>query len=101
MPLEHHLFFFIGLVFYPLTIDEAGDGIDDASYRSIVIIFVIGHLILLLLNILAEVTSSNQDLDLILELKAFFDIMAIVMVEAIVLPPISPIRKGLHWLRLP
>ena len=96
MPQKHHLFFLVWSP-CPHAVDGGRDGIGDASHWSVVVVFFIDRLIFtLLLNILTKVTSLDQYLDLVLELVAFFSIVAIVTMEVVVLSLTSPIRMDLH-----
>ena len=59
MPLEHHLFSSLVGSSTPHAIGEAGDSIDGINYQLIVVMFLIGCLTLLFLNVLAKVTSLD------------------------------------------
>ena len=70
----------------PHVIDEAKNGIDDVGHPSVDIVFFTKDLVLLFSNVVVEVISLNQCLDLVLKLVSFFSVMAMVTVKTTIVP---------------
>ena len=84
----------------PRTFSRGGDGIDDVSCWSVVVIHLVKGSTLLLLCILIKVISMDQGFNPILVLVAILDIVTMVTKEVTVPPPTPRIRRGLHQFRL-
>ena len=57
---------------------------------------LLGLLVSLLSDVLPEIAFVDESLDLILQLEAFVGIVTVVMMEAAVLPLVSPHRWSFH-----